>query len=112
LCGFPPFYDDNNQKLFDLISKGKYDFPSPYWDDISDSAKNLIKQLLVVEPESRLTPDEILSHPWVVGLGTPDVELPEQFTEQLKVFNARRRLKKAGNMVMITNRFKNLLKKK
>lgn len=43
LCGFPPFYDENNQQLFALISKGKFDFPSPYWDTISDSAKNLIK---------------------------------------------------------------------
>lgn len=43
LCGFPPFYDDNNQQLFALISKGSFDFPSPYWDNISNSAKNLIK---------------------------------------------------------------------
>lgn len=36
LCGFPPFFDDNTDKLFEMISKGKFEFPSPYWDDISD----------------------------------------------------------------------------
>lgn len=112
LCGFPPFYDENNQQLFSLISKGKFDFPSPYWDTISDSAKNLIKQLLVVDPEARLTPDAILAHPWIVGNGAPNIDFPEVYTDKLKEFNARRRLKKAGNMVMAANRFKNILKKK
>jgi len=50
LCGFPPFYEENNQKLFDMIKNCTYDFPSPYWDDISDVAKDLIKSLLVREP--------------------------------------------------------------
>lgn len=79
LCGFPPFYDDNNQQLFALISEGKFDFPSPYWDDISDSAKNLIKQLLVVDSKARLDCDKIMSHPWMVGFTTPSVELSEKF---------------------------------
>lgn len=57
LCGFPPFYDDNNQKLFDLISKCEYEFPSPYWDNISDDAKSLVKQLLVKDPKERLNAD-------------------------------------------------------
>jgi calcium/calmodulin-dependent protein kinase I len=36
LCGFPPFFDDDSNKLFEIISRGKFEFPSPYWDDISD----------------------------------------------------------------------------
>jgi hypothetical protein len=36
LCGFPPFYHDNNAKLFDMIQRGDFEFPSPYWDEISD----------------------------------------------------------------------------
>ena len=55
--------------------------------------------------------DAILAHPWVVGEGTPDKEMP-QVTEKLKEFNARRKLKKAGNMVIAANRFKNILKGK
>lgn len=37
LCGYPPFYDENDAQLFRLILKGEYEFDSPYWDEISDS---------------------------------------------------------------------------
>lgn len=37
LCGYPPFYDENDSKLFEQILKAEYEFDSPYWDDISDS---------------------------------------------------------------------------
>ena len=50
LCGFPPFYDDNNQKLFEAITSCNYDFPSPYFDKVSDSAKDLISKILVANP--------------------------------------------------------------
>jgi hypothetical protein len=59
----------------------------------------------------RMDAEGILSHPWVVGEGTPMVEIPEVL-EKLKVFNARRKLKKAGHLVMAANRFKNILKEK
>ena len=52
-----------------MIKNLEFDFPSPYWDDVSDSAKGLIKQLLVVNPAERLDADAILSHPWVAGDG-------------------------------------------
>ena len=42
LCGYPPFYEENNSELFKMIQKGEYKFDSPYWDDVSDNAKNLI----------------------------------------------------------------------
>ncbi|PKU33454.1 hypothetical protein llap_16242 [Limosa lapponica baueri] len=37
LCGYPPFYDENDSKLFEQILKAEYEFDSPYWDDISES---------------------------------------------------------------------------
>lgn len=98
--------------MFGLIQKGQFEFPSPYWDNISDSAKNLIKQLLVVDPKSRMTADAIMTHPWMIGNGIPSLHLPAKFQENMKEFNARRRLKKAGYMVMAANRFKNILKYK
>lgn len=55
LCGFPPFYEENNTKLFEMIKGGQFEFPSPFWDDISDTAKELIKSILVVDPTKRLT---------------------------------------------------------
>ena len=71
LCGFPPFYEETNQELFEKIKNGEFEFMSPYWDDISDLAKDLINKLLVVEPTQRLNAEEILAHPWIVGEDTP-----------------------------------------
>jgi serine/threonine protein kinase len=65
LCGFPPFYDENNQKLFKKILKADYSFPTPYWDDISKEAKDLISKLLIAKPEDRLSGDEVKKHPWM-----------------------------------------------
>ena len=70
MSGFPPFYEDDNFVLFDKIKKGSFDFPSPSWDNISSDVINIIKSLLVVDPSKRMTPDELLKHPWVQGLKT------------------------------------------
>ena len=104
LCGFPPFYEENNQKLFDMIKRGEFEFPSPYWDDVSEVAKDLIRQILVVDPKKRLTAEEISQHPWVVGEKTPRTELPK-VTNKIKEFNTKRRFKKAAYLVMAANRF-------
>lgn len=107
LCGFPPFYDDNNSKLFQLIKAGTYDFPSPYWDDISDLAKDLISKLLVVDPKHRLDADGIMAHPWIKGEGTPREEMPA-VQDQIRRYNAKRRLKKAGTAVIGSIRWRKL----
>nr|XP_033480246.1 serine/threonine-protein kinase DCLK2 isoform X3 [Epinephelus lanceolatus] len=67
LCGFPPFRSESNlqEDLFDQILQGQLDFPSPYWDNITDSAKELIGKMLQVNVEARYTAQDILSHPWV-----------------------------------------------
>ena len=54
-CGFPPFYDDNNSALYRAIKAGKYDYPSPFWDDVSANAKSFVDALLVLDPSRRLT---------------------------------------------------------
>uniref|UniRef100_A0AAY4ANQ7 Serine/threonine-protein kinase DCLK2 n=1 Tax=Denticeps clupeoides TaxID=299321 RepID=A0AAY4ANQ7_9TELE len=67
LCGFPPFRSENNlqEDLFDQILLGRLEFPSPYWDNISMSAKELIGQMLQVNVEARYTAEDVLTHPWV-----------------------------------------------
>ncbi|ODQ64800.1 Pkinase-domain-containing protein [Nadsonia fulvescens var. elongata DSM 6958] len=65
LCGFPPFYDESIQDLTEKVSKGQYTFLSPWWDDISDSAKDLVSHLLTVNPEDRYSIGEFLNHPWI-----------------------------------------------
>ncbi|KAK6976944.1 serine/threonine-protein kinase DCLK1 [Biomphalaria glabrata] len=67
LCGFPPFSSptDNQDELFDLIMGGHFDFISPYWDEVTTSAKNLISGMLSINPENRLSASQVLEHPWV-----------------------------------------------
>ena len=67
LCGFPPFYDEDNMLLFEKIKHGRYSFPSPYWDQISNEAKEIISNLLVVNPLSRWNCDSLLRNPWILG---------------------------------------------
>lgn len=64
LCGYPPFYDENDANLFAQIVKGDFEFDSPYWDDISDSAKDFISHLICVNPTKRYTCKQALGHPW------------------------------------------------
>lgn len=65
LCGFPPFYDESIQVLTEKVARGQYTFLSPWWDDISKSAQDLVSHLLTVDPEKRYTIQEFLNHPWI-----------------------------------------------
>jgi calcium/calmodulin-dependent protein kinase-4 len=75
-----------------MIKTANFEFPSPYWDDVSDMAKGLIKSLLVIDPKARLDATQILEHPWVSGDSTPRSELPN-VTDKIREFNAKRRFK-------------------
>lgn len=94
-----------------MIKTGDFEFPSPYWDDISELAKDLVRSLLVVEPSARLDADGIMAHPWIKGEGTPREEMPEVISN-IRRFNARRRLKKAGTAVIGSIRWRRLAEKK
>lgn len=65
LCGFPPFYDESIQVLTEKVAKGQYTFLSPWWDDISKSAQDLVSHLLTVDPEKRYDINQFLDHPWI-----------------------------------------------
>ena len=67
LCGFPPFYHENHAELFRAIKQCNYEFVAPFWDGVSESAKDFITKLLVINPEDRLSAAEVLEHPWVRG---------------------------------------------
>ena len=92
LCGFPPFYEENNQKLFEMIKNCDFEFPSPFWDDVSQEAKDLIKAILVRDPKQRLTAEMILSHSWVNGDKASRVVLKD-VTENMRQYNIKRRFK-------------------
>lgn len=65
LCGFPPFYDESIQVLTEKVARGQYTFLSPWWDDISKSAQDLISHLLTVDPDKRYDINQFLAHPWI-----------------------------------------------
>jgi hypothetical protein len=65
LCGFPPFYDESIQVLTEKVARGQYTYLSPWWDDISKPAQDLVSHLLTVDPEKRYTIKEFMRHPWV-----------------------------------------------
>ncbi|AMD20040.1 HCL111Cp [Eremothecium sinecaudum] len=65
LCGFPPFYDKQIDVLTELISRGQYTFLEPWWDEISNGAKNAVRKLLEVNPNNRYDIDEFLNDPWL-----------------------------------------------
>ena len=67
LCGFPPFYGDNDAQMFRKIKAGTFKFLSPYWDPISQDAKDFVSKLLVVDPKKRLTCAEALKHKWLMN---------------------------------------------
>ena len=65
LCGYPPFYGDNDTEIFNSVRIGQFDFPSPEWDDIGDSAKNFVNLLLQKPAELRPTALAAMDHPWI-----------------------------------------------
>ena len=67
LCGYPPFYADNAPALFKKIMDVKYDFDDPSWEDVSDDAKELIRNLLVKDPKERYSARQCLEDTWVQG---------------------------------------------
>jgi len=67
LSGMPPFYHDDNFALFELIKECKYDLDDDIWKTLSDGPIDIIKKILVADPEKRMTCDEMLKHPWISG---------------------------------------------
>ncbi|KAE8583138.1 hypothetical protein XENTR_v10020438 [Xenopus tropicalis] len=97
LCGYPPFYDENDSELFNQILKAEYEFDSPYWDDISESAKDFIRHLLEREPEKRLTCEQALQHPWICGDTALERDIHGSVSEQIQKNFARTQWKRAFN---------------
>ncbi|XP_072301968.1 serine/threonine-protein kinase DCLK1a isoform X1 [Eucyclogobius newberryi] len=71
LCGFPPFRGscEDQEVLFDQILMGQLEFPMPYWDNVSETAMELIRSMLEVEVDQRYTALQVLEHPWVTDEG-------------------------------------------
>ena len=90
LCGYPPFYDDDNFVLFEKIKSGKFDYPEASWGKISDDAKFIVNNLLVVDPKKRMTLDELLKHPWILGVTTEKKQ--GNVLEKMREWNSKRKI--------------------
>ena len=91
LSGTPPFYHEDNFELFEMIKKGKYSFDAPAWQHVSDEAKDLIKGLLVVNPNDRLTSEQISAHPWVTGDFKPQAKGLDTLNK-MREWNSKRKM--------------------
>jgi calcium/calmodulin-dependent protein kinase I len=73
LCGYPPFHHENHGQLFNMIKKGSYEFDSPFWDEVSEDAKDFIRKMLVLDPKERESADHLLQHKWITREDPPGI---------------------------------------
>lgn len=69
LCGFPPFVSPDNEQepLFDAILSGVYEFPEPYWNDVGQEVRDLIANMLQLDPDLRFSSEDVLDHFWTLN---------------------------------------------
>lgn len=91
LCGYAPFAASTQTKLFKAICRGVYRFGSPYWDAISEQAKDLISHLLVLDTSHRYTARQVLSHPWIASTAPASNVMLSGVLKQMRKYNQRRR---------------------
>uniref|UniRef100_A0A8C6LNR3 CaM kinase like vesicle associated n=1 Tax=Nothobranchius furzeri TaxID=105023 RepID=A0A8C6LNR3_NOTFU len=113
LSGNPPFYDDSDEdesdrdkNLFLKILSGDYEFDSPYWDDISDSAKNLVASLMDVDQDQRLTAQEAIAHEWISGNAASDKNIKDGVCAQIEKNFAKAKWKKAVRVTTLMKRLR------
>uniref|UniRef100_A0A665TNW7 CaM kinase-like vesicle-associated protein n=1 Tax=Echeneis naucrates TaxID=173247 RepID=A0A665TNW7_ECHNA len=114
LSGNPPFYDDadeddsdnRDKNLFLKILSGDYEFDSPYWDDISDSAKNLVASMMEVDQDQRLTAQEAIAHEWISGNAASDKNIKDGVCAQIEKNFAKAKWKKAVRVTTLMKRLR------
>ncbi|XP_034633327.1 calcium/calmodulin-dependent protein kinase type 1 [Trachemys scripta elegans] len=108
LCGYPPFYDENDAKLFEQILRAEYEFDSPYWDDISESAKDFIQHLMEKDSSKRFTCEQALQHPWIAGDTALDKNIHQSVSEQIQKNFAKSKWKQAFNATAVVRHMRKL----
>mmetsp|Transcript_36250 Transcript_36250/g.53154 ORF Transcript_36250/g.53154 Transcript_36250/m.53154 type:complete len:560 (-) Transcript_36250:497-2176(-) len=106
LCGYPPFYGDSDNQIFDSVRTGVFDFPSPDWDGISDAAKDFICCLLRKDPSLRLVASEALAHKWIIDkseLSSVPVSHINDRSSNFKKDMGMKKLKKAALVHIATH---------
>jgi len=112
LSGFPPFTNSNRLALYNLIKSGKYSFPSPYWDHITQDAKACISRLMQVDSKKRLSATSLLEHEWISSKFTNSTEnlVRGGYDHRFKRFVLLNKLRRGVDTVLFLNRLRRTLK--
>ncbi|XP_042740318.1 calcium/calmodulin-dependent protein kinase type 1G isoform X1 [Lagopus leucura] len=108
LCGYPPFYEETESKLFEKIKEGYYEFESPFWDDISESAKDFIRHLLEKNPDTRFSCEEALRHPWINGNTALHRDIYPSVSAQIQKNFAKSKWRQAFNAAAVVHHMRKL----
>ncbi|KAL4296516.1 hypothetical protein GQ457_12G026470 [Hibiscus cannabinus] len=101
LSGVPPFWAESENGIFIAILRGQVDFTSAPWPKISPQAKDLVKQMLTLDPKKRLTAVQVLRHPWIKVDGeAPDTPLDNSVLNRIRQFKAMNQFKKVALRVI------------
>ncbi|ETE70714.1 CaM kinase-like vesicle-associated protein, partial [Ophiophagus hannah] len=114
LSGNPPFYEEmdeddyenHDKNLFRKILAGDYEFDPPYWDDISQAAKDLVARLMEVDQDQRITAEEAISHEWISGNAASDKNIKDGVCAQIEKNFARAKWKKAVRVTTMMKRLR------
>uniref|UniRef100_A0A674CEZ7 CaM kinase-like vesicle-associated b n=1 Tax=Salmo trutta TaxID=8032 RepID=A0A674CEZ7_SALTR len=112
--GNPPFYEEtddddyenHDKNLFRKILAGDYEFDSPYWDDISESAKGLVARMMEVDQDQRLTAQEAINHEWISGNAASNKNIKDNVCAQIEKNFAKAKWKKAVRVTTIMKRLR------
>ena len=109
LCGYPPFYDEDDAQLYRQIMNAEYEFDSPYWDDISQSAKTFVSRLMELNPTVRYSCQQANQDPWISGNLAHEKDIYYSVSTQMKKhFNAKSKWKQAYNATAAVRRMQQL----
>uniref|UniRef100_A0A3B5AE67 Calcium/calmodulin-dependent protein kinase type 1D-like n=1 Tax=Stegastes partitus TaxID=144197 RepID=A0A3B5AE67_9TELE len=108
LSGYPPFFEENETRLFSKIMRAEYAFHSPFWDDISESAKDFIRNMMEKNPTKRFTTEQALRHPWIAEDTAKDLDIYQSVCEQMERNFAKSKWKQAFNATSVIHHMKKL----
>jgi len=98
LCGYPPFYGENDADVLSKVRLGNFSFNASDWKNVSEDAKNLIRMMLKMNPRDRYTAEQALNHEWIKNKApkAANVSLQSGFVDNLRNFRSTNKLKKAA----------------
>jgi len=106
LCGYPPFYGDNDKAILSQVKKGNFDYPADDWSGVSKEAKEFISGMLTRDPSKRPSAAELLEHKWLTSTATAVTgKVSKDLCTKLKRFHTNSRMKKIA-LTLIASQLK------